>query len=115
MKYLKEFWTIQDSQYLIGKDTQNEEKILNFFKYFKINNLALDIWNFLKNNYGIFPNEITPKKISYITKDGCKLELKLNETIEIIKTKMEYKDGEFVHNILCSYPFSFEILKKLIA
>ena len=125
MKYIKIFennpftYIEQDfnkGQYLVNKDVENIEKVEMFINDNNLNYMIKDIWNYSKNELNIYPDKITNNEILYLTKDGCKVIIHIENGIvtTISKIKIEMVNQSFKPNVISTSDFSFEKFKHLI-
>jgi hypothetical protein len=119
MKYIKlfEYWSTEGNQYLINKDTENGGLVREYIRYFDLSSMVMDIWNFGKNELGIYPDKITHQEILYISTDGCKVIIKLENKVvtTISKIKIEYSNGSFKPKVIDSGDFSFDKFKYYLS
>jgi hypothetical protein len=93
MKYIKMFYEAQEpySAYLIGNHIKSEPQVKNFINYYNISNSVYNVWKGMIQTYNAYPLKLDPSKLSYLTRDNCKLELNL-ENNEIVSMKKSKKD-----------------------
>jgi len=49
---------VSEYDYIVGEDLKNEQEINTFVKVNGFDPIILDIWKYVKNNFGIYPNKI---------------------------------------------------------
>lgn len=102
------------NHYLVNKDTEKINKVEEFIQAFNLNPMIIDVWEFTKN-LNIYPNKITEEEILYITQEGYKVIIKIQdgEITKLLKIKIIY-NTRFVPEILYEGDFSYEKLKELL-
>jgi len=98
------------SHYLINRDTENINKVKAFCNMFKMEPKVLAIYNYAKD-MNIYPDKITDEELLYMTQDGCKvtiiIENGLVTTIKKEKSTYDRKKG-FTREKIEECPFSME-------
>lgn len=102
-------------KYLINKDVKNFNIVETFVKYFHLSKMVIDIWKYAKNNFNLYPDEITLNQILYL-KDNYKIIIQIDngEITNLSKTKIEYIGDKFKPKVISSTEFSFDKFKYLL-
>jgi len=115
MKILKLNETIVSHHYLINGDTERADKVETFIHLYNLDTNIILIWEYIKDELKLYPNKITDEEILYITPDGHKLSIQLNngEMTKIIDSKIVVKNNQFKSEKE-KYDFSLDKLEELL-
>ena len=81
------------SQYLVNREVENPRIVKAFCNVFGLENKVLAIYDFGKYHLKTYPSEITDEKMLYITKDGKKVTIKIeNGLVTTIKKEKHSYD-----------------------
>ena len=116
LKYFENF-TTTGNEYLVNKKTETLNNIETFVRYHKLSVMVIDIWHFGVKEFNKYTSEVTMDKMLYLKNDGCALEIQLSgyAILNIIKTKIEHKNGSFKPVIIFNDRFNFDIFKELMS
>jgi len=78
-EFLNEGFTKYDSNSLSDTDLKDKSTVTSFIELHNINKLFIDIWEYMKKNYNLYPNKI-------VAGDGCTYKVNNGRYIE-----MEFK------------------------
>jgi len=119
MKYIKlfEYWSTEGNQYLINKNAENEGQVREFIRYFDLCPMVIDIWKYGRDKLQVYPDKMTPQEILYLSKDGCKVIINIeNKAVtSISKIKIEHTNGSFKPKVVDTGDFSFDKLKYYLS
>ena len=105
------------SHYLVNRDVENLNTVKAFCNVFKLEEKVLAIYNYGKDILNTYPSKITDEEILYITKDGCKVIIKIeNGLVTSIKKEKALHDHTkgFTKETIEECPFSMEKFKYLM-
>ena len=105
------------SHYLVNRDVENLNLVKAFCNVFKLEDKVLAIYNYAKDILNTYPSKITDEELLYITKDGCKVSIKIEDglvtTIKKEKHSYDHIKGMGKETIE-EAPFSIEKFKYLM-